>query len=274
MARERGGDRREVAVLATCLILSVGMFVFSKGQSGRVLTRIELAMLWPADAARSFVEGILVDRRENENLKREIALLRREQLRLLQKQSGEIGARRARRFSQQQIDALLPARVLASSGEPWPLVYHLSVGAADGIAVGQPVISPEGLVGRIVAVDPRTSSASLITDPLLAVSGEIVPGGARGVLRFRLAGRPGLYLDHVPLTDTVRVGDDIVSSGMSRGYPAGIPIGIVTRVGRDPGGLVQEIEVAPSAPLSRLREVFAVVAAGRLRSWAEESERR
>jgi rod shape-determining protein MreC len=78
----------------------------------------------------------------------------------------------------------------------------------------------------------------------------------RGVLKFRFGPQPGLYLTAVPLTDTVRVGERIVTSAISLLFPPGIPVGRVTRVGREPTGLLSAIRVETSAPLSRVREVL------------------
>jgi cell shape-determining protein MreC len=87
------------------------------------------------------------------------------------------------------------------------------------------------------------------------------------VVRFRAEERPALYLFHVPLTDTVRVGDVVVTSGASTLFPEGLPVGTVARLGVDPDGLLQEIEVRPAAPLTRLREVFVVIDSERLGPW-------
>ena len=256
MAWQRGSDRVEVAVLVSCLLASIFLFAFARTEAGRVVAQIEMALLWPADAVRAFVEGVVSERGENERLKAEIAILRTREIQLQRALGDSAAQRRNRAFLVAGTEALTAARVLGTAGEPWPLLYHLSVGERDGIRKGQPVLAPEGLVGRVEVTDGRTSSAALITDPLLAVASEVVPGGARGVVRFVIRGRPGLYLQHVPLTDTVRVGDQVATSGMSSRFPPGIPVGTVKRVGRDPGGLVQEIELEPSAPLGKLREVF------------------
>jgi cell shape-determining protein MreC len=80
------------------------------------------------------------------------------------------------------------------------------------------------------------------------------------VLKFRFGAEPGLYLTAVPLTDTVKVGERIVTSATSLLFPAGIPVGRVTMVGKEPTGLLSAIRVEPFAALSRIREVL--VAAG------------
>ena len=268
MVRERSSDRTEVAVLVACLLLSVLLFAFVQTQGGRLLTRAELVLLWPADAIRGFIEGVVFERRENEKLKQELTLLRTEQIRLQMRLGDTLRASAVRTFRAEELVVLVPARVIGTAGEPWPLVYHLSAGRHEGISPGRPVLAPEGLVGRIEAVDSRTSSAALLTDPLLAVACEVLPSGARGVLRFRPSGRPGLYLHHVPLTDTVHVGEIVATSGMSQLYPPGIPVGTVARVERAPGGLVQEIEVRPAAPFARLREVFVYADSTRPLLWS------
>ena len=258
MARPRGGDRREVFVLGACLALSAGLFAFARPDSGTLLRQMTTAVLWPADRVRGFVEGVIGERAENERLRRELLLLRSLQLRgQLASVDSTVASLPA--LDEQLSRALVAARVVGTAGEPWPILFHLSAGARDGLAPGQMVVSGEGLVGRLTEVGPTTSAVSLLSDPSLAVAGEIVPTGVRGVLRFHSDAAPGLYLHHVPLTDTVRVGEMVATSGMSLHFPPGVPVGRVARVGRDPGGLVHVIEVQPVAPLNRTREVFVLV---------------
>ena len=69
--------------------------------------------------------------------------------------------------------------------EPWPIVFHLGAGKGQGIAVGQAVLAPEGLVGRITRVDHATASASILSDPNAPVACQVVGSGVRGVLKFR-----------------------------------------------------------------------------------------
>jgi len=79
------------------------------------------------------------------------------------------------------------------------------------------------------------------------------------VLKFRVGADPGLYLTAVPLTDTVKVGERIVTSETSLLFPAGIPVGRFMKVGREPTGLLSAILIEPFAPLSRIREVLVAV---------------
>jgi rod shape-determining protein MreC len=120
------------------------------------------------------------------------------------------------------------------------------------------VVTSEGLVGRIGEVYPGLSRVVLLTDPNSAVACEVESTGVQGVARFVTSPRPGLLLTGVPMADTVRVGQLVVTSGLSLRYPRGLPVGRVARLARDVSGLTHEIEIAPAARLSRLRHAYVV----------------
>jgi rod shape-determining protein MreC len=267
MPSKRGGERREFVVLIGCLVVSALLFAFGGRVNVGWVPRAEAALLWPAEEMRRFVEDLASLRGENEQLKTEIAGLRQERALLLRAGAENERLRRTLDFAAPRAATLRPAGVLGVFGEPWALSYQIEGGADRGFKVGQAVVAPEGLIGRISSMGKDESSVALLSDPAVAVACEVVPSGARGTVRFRVEERPALYLFHVPLTDTVRVGDVVVTSGASTLFPEGLPVGFVARLGRDPDGLLQEIEVRPAAPLTRLREVFVVVDTKRLGPW-------
>ncbi|HYM81172.1 MAG TPA: rod shape-determining protein MreC [Candidatus Limnocylindria bacterium] len=156
--------------------------------------------------------------------------------------------------------------VLALTGEPYPAAATLSAGRRHGVREGDAVVTSTGLVGRVTEIYGGLSRATLLTDPNAAVACEVESTGVLGVLRFAAVPSPRLLLTGVPFSDTVQVGQRLLTSGYSRRYPRGIPVGRVTRLGRDASGLTQSIEVQPEARLSRLRHVFVVPGPGSLES--------
>ena len=112
------------------------------------------------------------------------------------------------------------------------------------------------MIGRVTEAWPNLSRATLITDPNQAVACEVETTGVNGILRFVPAPRPRLLLSAVAISDTVRVGELVVTSDLSLRFPRGVPVGRVSRIARDPTGLMQEIEIAPAARLGRLRHAF------------------
>jgi rod shape-determining protein MreC len=158
--------------------------------------------------------------------------------------------------------AMRPVEVLALSGEAVPAAATLSAGTRQGVHAGDPVVTRDGLLGRVGESYPTLSRVVLLTDQNSAVAAEVESTGVLGVLRFTTAPHPRLVLTSVPLADTVRIGQRVLTSGLSRLYPRQLPIGSVAKIGRDPSGLMQDVEVEPFARLSRIRHAFVLVKPG------------
>lgn len=153
---------------------------------------------------------------------------------------------------------LRPLEIIAMTGEPIPAAATLSAGAKAGLRVGDVVVTSEGLVGRVSEVYAMQSRVALLSDPTVSVACEVESTGVLGVVRFTLSPRPSLTLTSVPYADTVLVGQRVLTSGMSRRYPRGIPVGRVVKVGQEPDGLTQAVELQPAARFTRLRHVFVI----------------
>jgi rod shape-determining protein MreC len=126
----------------------------------------------------------------------------------------------------------------------------------------QPVVTAQGLVGRIIVPANRYAKVLLLTDRTAAVSAMIQRTRRRGIALGggEGLGRPGLILDNIPLQADVRVGDQVVTAGDDGIFPRGIPIGTVRAVA--PGqGLVQDIEVDTAIDLGLLDQVYVLTEA-------------
>jgi rod shape-determining protein MreC len=252
-------DRQAFVLLVLCELIALLLLVLGDRVPTQILTGGATAVLGPANGIVRWVESVASARSEATRLRSEVASLRVEQGRLIDAGLENQRLRNLLGFAGHSRMSLKPVEVLGVAGEPWPVVFHLGAGRNAGIAVGQAVLAPEGLVGRVVRVGDRGATASLLTDPNAPVACEVVGTGVRGVLKFRFGAKPGLYLTAVPLTDTVRVGERISTSATSIVLPPGIPVGRVTSVGREETGLLSEVRIEPFAAISRLREVLVAV---------------
>jgi len=225
--------------LPTASLRGVGAFLFAP------LDRIVLSLDRAAEAWQ-----------ENARLDRRIAELELENARLHGAAVENLELRRQLELPAWHGESLKPVEILALSGEPIPTAAVVSAGARQGVTVGDIAVTREGLLGRVVEVYPTLSRVGLLTDLNCAVACEVESTGVLGVLHFVTAPRPRLVLTGVPLADTVRVGQRVTTSGLSRRYTRHIPVGVVSHVGRDASGLTQDLEVEPAARYSRLRHGF------------------
>lgn len=227
--------------LPTATLRGVGAFVFSP------FDRMVLALDRAAEAWR-----------ESERLHQRITELELENARMREAVVENQELRRQMELPPWRPSSLKPVEVLALSGEPIPVAAVVSAGAREGIHVGDLAVTREGLLGRVIEAYPTLSRVALITDFNSAVACEVESTGVLGILKSISAPRPRLVLTGVPVSDTVRVGQHVLTSGLSRRYVRGIPVGSVTKVGVDPSGLTLDIEIQPAARLSRLRHGFVM----------------
>lgn len=119
----------------------------------------------------------------------------------------------------------------------------------------QPVVTPEGLVGRVITPAGHYSKVQLITDSTSSASAMIERTRRKGLVQGD--GEGGLELRFIPLRADVRVGDRIVTAGIDGVYPRGIPIGRVSKVAPG-GGLFHVIELAPAVDFGLLDQVYVL----------------
>jgi rod shape-determining protein MreC len=213
-------------------------------------------MFAPLDRVVLLIDRLAAAWRENQGLHTRIAQLEVENQRL---RSAGVENRMLR----EQLELpptfslpLHPVEVLALSGDPIPFAATLSGGVRQHVHAGDAVLTRDGLLGRVTESYVHQSRVQLLTDPGSAVACEIESTSVLGILHFVQAPHPRLLLMGVPLSDTVRIGQRVLTSDLSRRYPRGIPVGTVVRVSPDVSGLTLDVEVEPAARLSRMRHAF------------------
>ncbi len=133
----------------------------------------------------------------------------------------------------------------------------LNVGARQGVATGQVVIDAGGVMGQVVEVLPDTCIVMLVTDPDAAVPVVIERTGLRTVAYGSRAGGV-LRLPNIPVSADVRVGDELLTSGLGGAYPGGFPVGKIESVAPDAAGMFLTARVQPAAQLNRSRYVLVL----------------
>jgi rod shape-determining protein MreC len=121
-----------------------------------------------------------------------------------------------------------------------------------------PVVTPEGLVGKLYKVFPRMSIVQLMLDRNFSVSGRVQRSRGLGIVTWTELS--GLELIAVPRNSDVQVGDVVVTSDSSALYPPGIRIGLVSHTTEE-ASLFKSIHLQPDVDFSQLEEVFVILSA-------------
>src|SRR3984893_3709190 len=194
--------------------------------------------------------------RENEQLRRENDELK---MQVNQLQSKAIEADRLALLlnfhkSHENVP-MLGARVIATSAGTASATIMLDRGSKDHIKKNMGVITPEGVVGKVVEVYDNTSEVLLLTDKDSGVGAML--SNSRKQSPVGGAGEPLLFMKYVANDDTVNVGERVVTSGMDKIFPRDLPIGTVADI--KPGNPFKSIRIRPSADLERLEEVIVLL---------------
>ncbi len=150
------------------------------------------------------------------------------------------------------------ASVIGRDPGNWFGTLTLNRGSSEGIKENMSVLTPEGLVGRVIAVSASTCEVLMITDPRSGVGSLVqdtrTPGIVEGV-----AGASGIArMIHIPNNAPVEAGQAVVTSGQGSIFPKGIPVGRINSIQNEPSGLFLSAEISPFANLNSLEEVMIV----------------
>jgi rod shape-determining protein MreC len=235
-----------------------------KGFVQAVFSPVQNATSWVSSTGGGFFNEIFNFRataRENETLKTRLAQTELE-LRNIQEAKTE-------NYRLQGLLALKAepgpekvfARVIARDASVWFNTITINRGSSSGIALNMPVITPGGIVGRVVAVSPVTAQVMLITDEK-AAAGAIVGqlGGSGALGSVRGLGNSGLVeMRYVSGLQKVETGDYILTTGQDGIYPAGLNVGEVIEVKNGTATQPHQIYIRPSARLDQLTEVAVLL---------------
>ena len=133
----------------------------------------------------------------------------------------------------------------------------LDVGSARGVREGLAVIDGQGVVGQVIAATPLNSTAMLITDASHAIPVQVLRSGLR-TIAYGTGRIDALSLPNIPLSGDVRVGDQLVTSGLGGTFPAGFPVGRITALNPDETRLFVVADAQPDAALDRSGQVLLV----------------
>ena len=263
---------RRATILTAALLLSFLLMTLQVRHETAVVTVTRQVLLFVASpfikVTAAGVQGVsdiwrdYVDlrglREENKRLQRETSTFRRRLDQLAEQALETQRLQRLLAMRETPQPEFLTARVVGKDATNWFKTILLDRGSLEGVRRNQPVLAPDGLVGRVIEVTPTSARVQLLTDPVNAVGGLIQRTRVTGIVSGNLGA--GARVRYLPLLADVVVGDEVVTSGMGGVFPKGIPVGRITAVERRSGALFQEATLQPAVDLSRLEEALILKA--------------
>ena len=263
------GGKRAVFLLLALLITALLLLPESRQEPllalGRHMAAAVSVPLRALEWANQGIDGMWTRyvalqhvREENFTLRQEIARLRQENVRMRETAAASTRLRDLLELKKRLPYHTVSAQVVGRDPSNWYRSIVINKGVTDGLAVDMGVVTPAGIIGRIVKAYDRFAIVLLIIDPNNAVTGlvqrtrdeGIVEGTERGLARIK----------YLPLLSTVKVGDQIVTSGLAGGFPRGLPIGTITKIERREVELFLSAEIALDADFAKIEEVLVITA--------------
>jgi len=191
---------------------------------------------------------------ENQKLRAQVEQMQTELRDTRQKAAQTDRLEKLLNLTQQSSYQTVTAQVIARDPSVWFDSLSIDKGRWAGVEINMPVVTSDGIVGRVVSTGPLNSQVMLVTDEKSgagAIVGQLGTSNAMGSIKGM--GENGLLdMRYVSSLEKVQMGDTVYTTGQDGVYPAGLTVGQVVEI--HPGS-PQTIHIRPSAGLDRLKEV-------------------
>jgi rod shape-determining protein MreC len=259
---------RNLIVLAVVVALQLVLLAYQvkSNQDMRLIRVWAVTAVTPAarviESIRSGTAGFFSDyfllldvRDENRKLKSEVGRLKLENQFLKTELSTADRARALAAFQSRSPSRTIAARIIGNGTGANSKVVYIDRGTTSGIEKGMAVITPDGIVGKVIQAFPVASQVLLVTDPTFAAGVISQKNHVHGTVKGQ--GGPSCFVDYVQNEEKVDKGEWFYTSGDDRVFPKGLPVGQVSVVRQ--GRNNKEIYLIPSGLQGGFEEVLVVL---------------
>lgn len=250
------------------VLLAVGLVLMALGgYFNAAATRLSGALVnaqaWLSLRYLALVDFLTVPRevvslrRENAELRAEVARLQGRVIQLEQQVSeAQVLAALVDFARTNPENEYLGANVIGRDPSPFLHYVIIDAGSSLGIRPGMPVVTEQGLVGRVEAVTSEAARVRLITDPASQVNVRLQRSNTEAILLGSITGE--LSLEMIPQDANVEIGDLVLTSGLGGGFPPNLLVGQVLNVRKLDYELFQQAVIQPTVDFSRLQYVLVI----------------
>ncbi len=263
--------RRNQIFFSSCFCLLLSLYILTASARGQIKNEpIGALLMWilrplqiAGQGTANWIKGFrdhydTLDgfRSENERLRKRLQTLEIERQRLLEAEATNRRLQQLLDFRSELPAGAITASIIAASATSWFQSCVLNKGSADGVRQGMGVVTPLGVIGKVVTVTGRTAKVLLLTDPNSGIDVLVQRTRSRGIVSGSL--ESGTVLKYIKRSEDVQEGDRLVTSGLDSVFPKGMLAGTVIKVRKQSRGLFQTVEVLPAVQASLVEEVLVV----------------
>ena len=246
---------KEYLILSLLIVISLILIFTNDNSQVRFLRAVAVGFVGTVQSGVSAVPNIFLIQTENEFLREKNIELSNEVSALKEAKLENIRLTKLLSLKEKNISGVITAGIINKSLVQARNTITLDVGESDSVKINMPIITDDGLVGRIVSTSKNYSIAQILYNRNLSITVKVQRSRVDGILNYDGAGN--LIINNVPKSADVKIGDVIITSEYSNYFPAGIPVGTVIEEG-NLDNLFKKIIVEPLVSFSALEEVFVL----------------
>lgn len=246
---------KDYLILSLLIVISFILIVSNDNTQVRFLRAVAVGFVGTVQSGVSAVPNVFEIQKENEFLREKNIELSNEISALKEAKLENIRLTKILTLKDKNISGVVIARIVNKTLIQARNTITLNVGETDSIKINMPVITDNGLVGRVVSISKNYSIAQILYNRSLNITVKVQRSRVDGILNYDGSGN--LIISNVPKSADVKTGDVIITSQYSNYFPAGIPVGTVSEEG-NLDNLFKKIIIKPLVSFSSLEEVFVL----------------
>ncbi|HEX6981667.1 MAG TPA: rod shape-determining protein MreC [Balneolaceae bacterium] len=251
-------DAKDHIITAVLLVVAVALMV-GRYQGGLTnLRKVSITLFSYLEEPLSNVRVYRQALKTNTYLRKQNVLLLDELSRLRAAAHRNEILREMLKFSSKSDLTLYPVQIVSKELNQVTNSLTVDAGSEEGIKKGMPMVTADGLVGKVILTANGYSQIMPFFNTLFRVSAKLQKSNAFGIVSWDGTSIQELQLKYIPQTTDVEIGEVVVTSGYSNQFPPNIPIGEVIRTVPQKGKETQTVYVDPFVNLYEIAEGFIV----------------
>jgi len=246
---------KEYLILTVFVVISLVLIFNNDNTQIRFLRAFAIGFVGTLQSGVSAVPNVFELQNENKYLREKNIELANEVASLKEAKLENIRLSKLLTLKEANVLGVISASIVNKSLVQTRNTITINAGENDSIKVNMPVVTDDGLVGKIVGVSKNYSIAQILYNKDLRISAKVQRSRVDGI--FTYDGVGNLVLTNVPKAADVNPGDLIITSEYSNLFPGGIPLGTVLETG-NLDNLFKKITVKPAVNFNILEEIFVV----------------